>query len=50
MAASKEEILDAVSNMSVMDLVDLISAMEERFGSVRGSGGSAGSGRRRSRG
>ena len=32
MAASKEEILDAVSNMSVMDLVDLISAMEERFG------------------
>ncbi len=32
MAASKEEILDAVSNMSVLDLVDLISAMEEKFG------------------
>ncbi len=32
MALSKEEILDAVSEMSVMDLVELISAMEEKFG------------------
>ena len=30
--ASKEEILDAISEMSVMDIVDLISAMEEKFG------------------
>ena len=29
---SKEEILDSISNMSVMDLVDLVSAMEEKFG------------------
>ncbi len=32
MAVSKEEILEAVSNMSVMDLVDLVSEMEEKFG------------------
>ena len=32
MALSKEEILDAISDMSVMDIVDLISAMEEKFG------------------
>jgi len=32
MAATKEDILDAVANMSVMDVVDLISAMEEKFG------------------
>ena len=32
MAVSKEEILDAISNMSVMDVVDLISMMEEKFG------------------
>ncbi len=32
MAVSKEEILDAISNMTVMDVVDLISAMEEKFG------------------
>ena len=32
MSVSKEEILEAVSNMSVMDLVDLISSMEEKFG------------------
>jgi len=29
---SKEEILEAISQMSVMDLVDLISEMEEKFG------------------
>ena len=32
MALSKEEILEAISEMSVMDIVDLISAMEEKFG------------------
>ena len=32
MAISKEDILDAISNMSVMDVVELISAMEEKFG------------------
>ena len=32
MALSKEEILEAISKMSVMDVVDLISAMEEKFG------------------
>jgi len=32
MALSKEEILEAISEMSVMDVVDLISAMEEKFG------------------
>ncbi len=32
MAVSKEDILATVSNMSVMDVVDLISAMEEKFG------------------
>ncbi|RMD67827.1 MAG: 50S ribosomal protein L7/L12 [Gammaproteobacteria bacterium] len=32
MAVTKEEILDAISNMTVMEIVDLISAMEEKFG------------------
>ena len=32
MAVSKEEILDAVAEMSVMDVVDLVSMMEEKFG------------------
>ena len=32
MAISKEEILEAISKMSVMDLVDLISAIEQKFG------------------
>lgn len=32
MAVSKEDILEAISNMSVMEVVDLISAMEEKFG------------------
>ena len=32
MAVSKEDILETISNMSVMDVVDLISAMEEKFG------------------
>ena len=32
MALSKDEILDAISDMSVMDVVDLVGAMEEKFG------------------
>lgn len=32
MAVSQEDILDAISNMSVMEVVDLIAAMEEKFG------------------
>jgi len=32
MATSKDDILKAVEEMSVMDLVDLISAIEEKFG------------------
>lgn len=29
---TKEDILEAVSNMSVMDVVDLVKMMEEKFG------------------
>ena len=29
---TKEEVLNAISNMSVMDVVDLIKNMEEKFG------------------
>ncbi len=29
---SKEDILEAIANMSVMEVVELISAMEEKFG------------------
>ena len=29
---NKEQILEAVANMSVMDICDLVSAMEEKFG------------------
>ncbi|MDA3875501.1 MAG: 50S ribosomal protein L7/L12 [Halothiobacillus sp.] len=32
MAISKDDILETISNMSVMEVVDLISAMEEKFG------------------
>lgn len=32
MAVAKEEILEAIANMSVMEVVDLISDMEEKFG------------------
>ena len=32
MALSKDEILTAISEMSVLELTDLISAMEEKFG------------------
>jgi large subunit ribosomal protein L7/L12 len=32
MAVSKEEILDAISNMTVMEIVDLVKMMEDKFG------------------
>ena len=32
MAVSKEDILETLSNMTVMEVVDLIAAMEEKFG------------------
>lgn len=32
MAVSKNEILEAISNMSVIDVVELIADMEEKFG------------------
>jgi len=32
MAVSKDDILEAISNMSVMEIVELISDMEEKFG------------------
>lgn len=32
MAVSKEDILSAIAEMSVMDLVELIETMEEKFG------------------
>jgi len=32
MAISKDDILEAISNMTVVEVVDLIEAMEEKFG------------------
>lgn len=32
MAVNKDEILEAISSMTIMEIVDLISAMEEKFG------------------
>lgn len=32
MALSKDDFLEAIANMSVMEVVELISAMEEKFG------------------
>ena len=32
MAVAKEEILETISNMSLMEVVDLIAEMEEKFG------------------
>ena len=32
MAVSKDDILEAVANMTVMEVVELIEAMEEKFG------------------
>jgi len=32
MAVSKEEILETISNMTVLEVVELVEAMEEKFG------------------
>ena len=32
MAATKEEVLESISQMSVMDVVELVEMMEEKFG------------------
>jgi large subunit ribosomal protein L7/L12 len=32
MAVTKEEIIEAIGNMTVLEVVDLIKAMEEKFG------------------
>ncbi len=32
MAVSKEDILETISNMTVMEVVELVEAMEEKFG------------------
>jgi large subunit ribosomal protein L7/L12 len=32
MAANKEEILNAIANMTVMEIVDLVKMMEDKFG------------------
>ena len=50
MAVTKDDILEAVGNMSVMDLNDLVKAFEEKFGvsaaamavAAAGAGGAAG--------
>jgi large subunit ribosomal protein L7/L12 len=48
MSLSKDDILNAIAEMSVMDVVELVSAMEEKFGVsaaaavVAGPGGDAG--------
>ena len=48
MAITKDEIIEAVGNMSVMDLNDLVKAFEEKFGvsaaamAVAGPAGAAG--------
>ena len=35
MAASKEDILNAISNMTVLEIVDLVKLMEDKFGVTR---------------
>ena len=47
MSISKDDILDAIAEMSVMDVVELVEAMEEKFGvsaaaAVAVAGGDAG--------
>ncbi len=32
MAVSKEDILETISNMTVLEIVELVEAMEEKFG------------------
>ena len=45
MSITKDDIINAVADMSVMDVVELVSAMEEKFGvtaAVASSGSAAG--------
>lgn len=49
MAMTKEDVLEAIAQMSVMDVVELVSMMEEKFGvsaaapvAVAAAGGAAG--------
>ena len=50
MAATKEEVLEAIAEMSVMDVVELVEMMEEKFGVsaaapvAMAAGGAAGGG------
>jgi large subunit ribosomal protein L7/L12 len=52
MAVSKDEMLEAIANMSVMEVVELVEAMEEKFGvtaavavaAAPAAGGDAGAG------
>ena len=51
MAVSKDDLLEAISNMTVVEVVDLIEAMEEKFGvtaaapvAAAAAGGDAGAG------
>ena len=37
MSLTKEDILNAIAEMSVMDVVELVSAMEEKFGVSAGA-------------
>ena len=37
MSLSKEDVLNAIAEMSVMDVVELISDMEEKFGVSAGA-------------
>ena len=43
MSVTKDQILDAIAAMSVMEVVELVSAMEEKFGvsAAAASGGGA---------
>jgi large subunit ribosomal protein L7/L12 len=38
MAVTKDEILEAIANMTVMEVVELIGAMEEKFGVTAAAG------------
>ena len=42
MGMSKDDILEAIAEMSVMEVVELIDAMEEKFGVTAAAGGDAG--------
>ena len=41
MALSREDVLNAIAEMSVMDIVELISEMEEKFGVTAAAAGGA---------